>query len=36
MRRQNVAVSATMIQVKALKFAKGLNAKNSQASAGWL
>ena len=33
---QNIPLSATMFQDKALIFAKGLNVENFQASDGWL
>ena len=36
MRNKNVPLSAVMIQVKALKFAKELNIENFQASDCWL
>ena len=36
MRSQNVPLSASMIQGKAVIFAKELNTENFQASGGWL
>ena len=36
MRSQNVSLSASMIQEKAVTFAKELNTENIQASDGWL
>ena len=36
MQSQNVPLSASMIQEKAVIFAKGLNTENFQASDGWL
>ena len=36
MQSQNVPLSASMIQEKAVIFAKGLNTENFQASNGWL
>ena len=36
MRGQNVPLSASMIQEKAVIFAKQVNTKNFQASDGWL